>query len=55
MVAVRGDVVVAKPRRRVRRRFSARVKVVYSSGVGGGGAAGDGGDGWEAVGGELWG
>lgn len=29
MVAVNGEVVVASPRRRVRRRFSLRVNVVY--------------------------
>ena len=31
MVAVSGDVMVARPRRRVRARFSLRVKVVYGA------------------------
>ena len=34
MVAVKGDVMVASPRRRVRARFSLRVNVVYGVGDG---------------------
>ena len=34
-MAVKGEVIVARPSRRVSRRFSLRVKVVYRSGVGG--------------------